>query len=106
MTCMGMLPAIDQNNFDSELGSAIEPVLLDVSTRWCAPCRALLPVLEQFAKETKTRVISLDAEAHPDLAARLRVTAFPTLILFRAGAEVARQVGLTTLKRLNHMLES
>ena len=99
------LPAIDQDSFDSELSSAIEPVMLDVSTRWCAPCRALLPILEKLAADTNTRVVTLDADAHPNLAARLRVTAFPTLILFREGREVARHVGLTTLKRLSHMLE-
>ena len=100
-----MLPSIDQTTFDSELSSSTEPVMLDVSTRWCGPCRALVPILEQLAAETNTRVVTLDASAHPDLAARLRVTAFPTVILFREGREVARRVGLTTLKRLTAMLQ-
>jgi len=103
-----MLVAIDERSFESEVLSAEVPVLLDVSTRWCGPCRALVPVLEQLAanRPHDLKVVSLDAEEHPELAARLRVTAFPTVIAFRGGKELARRVGLTTAQRLSNLLEA
>ena len=103
-----MLHSIDAQSFESEVLSAAVPVLLDVSTRWCGPCRALVPVLRELEADRagKLKIVSLDAEDHPELAARLGVKAFPTLIAFQNGKERARRVGLTTLKRLTEMFDS
>jgi thioredoxin 1 len=102
-----MLHPIDAASFDAEVLSADVPVLLDVSTRWCGPCRALVPVLRELEEKRagKLKIVSLDAEDHPELAARLQVKAFPTLIAFENGKEHARRVGLTTLQRLSEMLD-
>lgn len=102
-----MLHPIDAQSFDSEVLSSDIPVLLDVSTRWCGPCRALVPILRELESKRagKLKIVSLDAEDHPELAARLQVKAFPTLIAFENGKEHARRVGLTTLTKLSDMLD-
>jgi thioredoxin 1 len=103
-----MFRSIDEHSFECEVLGSKGAVLLDVSTRWCGPCRALLPVLRELeAVRTGTlTIVSLDAEEHPRLAARLGVKAFPTLIAFQDGQERARKVGLTTLARISEMLDA
>ena len=103
-----MLHPIEAHSFESEVLSADVPVLLDVSTRWCGPCRALVPILRELeaGRAGKLKIVSLDAEDHPELAARLGVKAFPTLIAFQNGKEQARRVGLTSPTRIREMLDS
>jgi thioredoxin len=70
-------------------------VLLDFGAERCAPCRAMLPMLEALADEYKThaKMFSIDCDAEPALAAEYGVRAMPTLVLLRDGREVGRTVG-------------
>jgi thioredoxin 1 len=84
-------------NFESSVLDAAGVVIVDFTAAWCAPCRALSPILERFAERAPEGVVvgCVDADAHPDLSARYGVRALPTLIVFAGGQEVARKVGLT-----------
>jgi thioredoxin 1 len=77
--------------------------LVDFSTSWCGPCRALLPVLKRLAGEG-INVITIDAESNRELSDRLDVRAFPTVIAFRDGREIKRLVGLTSREKLLALL--
>ncbi|MEM6994629.1 MAG: thioredoxin domain-containing protein [Myxococcota bacterium] len=69
--------------------------VLEVGAPRCGPCRALLAVLDALVVEVgdAVRITSTNADAEPDLAARLGVRSLPTLIVFRDGVEVERRVG-------------
>lgn len=69
--------------------------LLDFGAERCAPCRAMLPMLEALAGEYKAhvRMFSVDCDAEPALAAKYGVRAMPTLVVLRDGREVGRVVG-------------
>jgi thioredoxin 1 len=71
-------------------------VLVDFYADWCGPCRMLTPVLEKVAKEVsgKATVAKIDIDASQSVTASFQVTSIPTLILFKAGKEVGRIVGL------------
>ncbi len=101
-TCARHVHEITEQSFDSEVLAAAVPVLVDFTAPWCPPCRALEPVLVAVAAAgaERLKVVSLDGDAYPAIGVRFGVKAFPTVIVFIGGKEVARHVGLTTKEKL------
>lgn len=92
-----VLEEVTDLNFDAEVLGSDMPYLLDVSAVWCAPCKALQPIIEGIAKEYegKLRVGKIDMDTASEVATRLGVRGAPTLIMFRDGKEVGRKLGFT-----------
>ncbi|ACG72904.1 thioredoxin [Anaeromyxobacter sp. K] len=93
---------IGDAEFEREVLSAAEPVLVEFTAAWCAPCRALAPTLEALASgyRGRVKVAALDVERHPATAERYGIRAMPTLLFFKGG-KVARQlVGAVPRARL------
>jgi thioredoxin 1 len=97
---------LNELNFEEMVLRAQGPVLVDVTAAWCAPCRALSPIVHRIADEMhgRVRVGTLDADACPNLASELAVRGLPTLIVFVRGEEVARRLGLANEAAIRKLL--
>ncbi len=96
------------DDFEDAVLHAKEPVLVDFWARWCSPCRALAPALDELAREVagRARVVKVDVDENPDLARRYDVSSIPCLVIFRDGLEVRRIVGLTPKARIADALDA
>ncbi len=85
------------DEFEEEVLRAAVPVLVDFWARWCGPCRALAPALDELVREAsgRARVVRVDVDENAELAQRYGVSSIPCLVVFQDGREVRRIVGLT-----------
>jgi thioredoxin 1 len=97
---------INDLNFDDEVVKSDVPFLLDFSAVWCGPCKALSPIVERLADEYKgkVRVGKLDIDDAPGVASKFAIKSVPTVLVFKAGKESGRHVGVTNKETLIKLL--
>lgn len=98
---------VREDNFDKEVLQSPLPVFVDCYAEWCAPCKALKPVLLQIQEDykDKVKVVFFDVEQSMDLSVRLGVSAVPKVCVFYKGQEIASFLGLTSKADLLAVLE-
>jgi thioredoxin 1 len=92
---MGKPKTVNFENFETEVLKSNKPVLVDFWAEWCAPCKAISPVIDQLAQEYKGKLVfaKVDVEHNPQVASFLGIRSIPTMILFSKGEEKERLVG-------------
>lgn len=97
----------NDKNFEQEVLQASEPVLVDFWAEWCAPCRAIAPMVEALAEQFKgqVRVMKLNVDENSSVSQRYGIKGIPTLILFCDGKEAERIVGAIGKDALSRLIE-
>jgi len=92
---------VSDRNFDQTTKSC--PLLIvDCWAAWCAPCRAIAPIVDELAKEYSGKVVfgKLNVDENPETTQRFNVMAIPTLLVMKDGQEVDRVVGILPKNQL------
>lgn len=97
---------LNLDNFDTEIAKDT-PILVDFFANWCGPCKMLAGTIEQLAKESDSsyRVGKVNVDDQPELAARYNVMNIPTLIVFKNGEAVNKNVGVIPKGKILEMLK-
>ena len=94
-------------SFDQEVIKSTLPVLVDFWAPWCGPCKMIAPVIEELAGEYvgKVKVCKLNTDENPDSASAYRISAIPTILLFKGGKLAQELVGLQSKDELKRRLD-
>lgn len=97
----------DPATFDEIVAQTPLPVLVDFWAEWCGPCRRAAPEVKRTAEVMAGRalVLKVDTEAHPDIAARFKVSGIPNFVVLKGGQPVFQQAGLVDATQMMRWLE-
>jgi len=103
---MSNVTQVTDESFAELLNSSELPIMIDFFATWCGPCKAIAPILDEFASENqgKVKVVKLNVDENPRTPAKYGVRGIPTLILFNQGKEIDKIVGMTSKDNLEAML--
>ena len=96
---------INKNNFQNEIMDSEKTVLLDFWAPWCAPCRMVVPIIEEIAGERPDiKVGKINVDEQPELASTFGIMSIPTLVVMKNGKIVQRVSGARPKEAILEML--
>ena len=97
---------INKNNFQNEIMDSEKTVLLDFWAPWCAPCRMVVPIIEEIASECPDiKVGKINVDEQPELASKFGIMSIPTLVVMKNGKIVQQVSGVRPKNAILEMLQ-
>lgn len=98
---------VTDSTFESLVLQSDTPALVDFWASWCAPCRAIAPIVDEMAQEYtgKLRVVKVNVDDNPATPGKYGVRGIPTLILFKGGKVVDQLVGAVPRNQIKELIE-
>ncbi len=86
---------VDDKNFDEIVLNSDKPVIVDFWAEWCAPCRMIVPILEDISQEYPGKVViaKCDVDNSPQVTTKYGIRNIPTVLFFKDGDVADKQVG-------------
>ena len=102
-----MAVEVTDATFDEVVLKSDKPVLVDFWAAWCGPCRMLTPIVEELSQDFKDKVVitKVDVDANQEFAAKYGVRNIPTVLIFKGGEVVDKQVGVAPKATYSEKLE-
>lgn len=97
--------SVNKNNFNQEVLNSDKPVLIDFWAPWCGPCRMVVPLVEEIAKElSDIKVVKINVDEGQELAMQFGVMSIPTLVVMKNGKIVNQVTGARPKAQILAML--
>ena len=98
---------VTDSTFETMVLKSEVPALVDFWASWCAPCRAIAPIVDEMAQEYtgKLRVVKVNVDDNPATPGKYGVRGIPTLILFKDGKVVDQLVGAVPRNQIKELIE-
>ena len=97
---------ITDTNFEQEVLNSEQPVVVDFWAPWCAPCRMLLPILEEIENESDVILGKVNVDEEEAIALAFGIQNIPTLMVFKNGKILGKKVGFLPKKAIMDWLNS
>ena len=103
-----MAITITDANFDELVLKSDKPVLIDFWAEWCGPCRMVGPIVEEIAKDFEGKAIvgKVDVDSNPNISMNYGIRNIPTILFFKGGQIVDKQVGAVPKSTLTNKLNA
>ena len=97
--------SVNKSNFNQEVLNSDKPVLMDFWAPWCGPCRMVVPLVEEIAKErSDIKVVKINVDEEQELAMQFGVVSIPTLVVMKNGKIVNQVTGARPKAQILAML--